>query len=109
MGLQPMRFTHFIEPEDEVARWNIRFRGATDYCDEDDAEVQEWSLEVGNYVELWEESSHQMAFFWNSLGLAASMDDSRDSEKNAIVWKNNTSPTFHNDFWKIVVQLLLYF
>lgn len=107
MGLQPLRFTHFMEPEDEVAKWNIKFGGVTNYGDE--AEAQEWDLEVGNYDELWEESSHQMAFFWNSLGLAVSMDDSKDSEKNAIIWKNTSSPTFHNDFWRIVDQLLLYF
>lgn len=60
-------------------------RGVTNYGDE--AEAQEWDLEVENYDELWEESSHQMAFFWNSLGLAVSMDDSKDSEKMLLYGK----------------------
>ncbi|MEZ3479517.1 MAG: hypothetical protein K1W08_13065 [Lachnospiraceae bacterium] len=109
MGLQPLCFTHFMEPEDEVAEWNRKFGGDMRYGDEGENEVQEWNLDVGEYDELWEESSHQMAFFWNSLGLAVSMDDSKDSEKNAIIWKSATSPAFHNDFWGTVDQLLFYF
>lgn len=107
MGLQPMRFTHFVEPEDEVAKLNMRFGSEEDYDDVD--EELEWNLEVGDYGELWEEDSHQMAFFWNSLGLAVSMDDSEESEKDAIIWKCTSPPKFHNDFWKTVDQLLLYF
>ena len=98
-----------MEPEDEVAEWNRKFGGDMRYGDEGENEVQEWNLDVGEYDELWEESSHQMAFFWNSLGLAVSMDDSKDSEKNAIIWKSATSPAFHNDFWGTVDQLLFYF
>ncbi len=108
IGLQPMRFTHFMEPEDEVVKWNIKFGGVTNYGDEDEIEAQEWNLNVGDYDELWEENSHQMAFFWNSLGLAVSMDDGKDSEKNAIIWKSTTPPTFHNDFWRTVDQLLFF-
>jgi len=89
MGLQPLRFTHFFEVVDE--------------------EIAEWNLEVGDYGELWTEESHQLAFYWNNLGVALSMDDSENCEKNAVLWKRDSPPQFKADFWKIVDQLLICF
>ena len=89
MGFQPIKFTHFFEVVDE--------------------EIAEWNLEVGDYGELWMEESHQLAFYWNNLGVAVSMDDSENSEKNAVLWKRNSLPQFKVDFWKTVDQLLICF
>lgn len=88
MGLQPIQFTHFTELEPDELEWNLNFDGNESVLDE---------------------ASHTMAFFWNSLGIAVSVDDSDGSEDNAVIWRSNTPCEFHANFWNIVDQLLLYF
>lgn len=88
MGLQPLKFTRFMEPDNDELEWNLNYEGNEEALDGD---------------------SHVMAFFWNSLGIAVSMDDSDESEYNSIIWRNNSPCEFHADFWNIVDQLLLYF
>lgn len=88
MGLQPIMFTRFRDPEDEELEWNLDFEP---------------------YGSVLDEDSHDMAFFWNSLGIAVSIDDKDESENNAIIWKSDSPCEFNADFWKIVDLLLLYF
>lgn len=88
MGLQPIAFTRFTEPEGEELEWNLDFEG---------------------YAAIFDEDSHDMAFFWNSLGIAVSIDGSEGSEENAIIWRSDAPCEFKADFWSIVDQLLLYF
>lgn len=88
MGLQPIEFTHFKELEPDELEWNLNYDGNESVLDE---------------------ASHTMAFFWNSLGIAVSVDDSDGSEDNAVIWRSNAPCEFHANFWSVVDQLLLYF
>lgn len=88
MGLQPIQFTHFTELEPDELEWNLNYDGNESVLDE---------------------ASHTMAFFWNSLGIAVSVDDSDGSEDNAVIWRSNAPCEFHANFWNIVDRLLLYF
>lgn len=88
MGLQPIQFSRFKESEPDELEWNLNYDG------------NEGVLNEG---------SHTMAFFWNSLGIAVSVDDSDESENNTIIWRSDAPCEFHAKFWRVVDQLLLYF
>ena len=57
-----MRVTHFMEPEEEVVKWNIKFGGVTNYGDEDEIEAQEWNLNVGDYERYF---FHSLIVAWH--------------------------------------------
>lgn len=88
MGLQPIQFARFVESEPDELEWNLNYEGNE---------------------EVLGERSHTMAFFWNSLGIAVSVDDGDSSEDNAVIWRRDSPCEFHADFWNIVDQLLLFF